>query len=95
MRIYRNRNMIVHDGSHFPYVDLVVQNLHFYIDSLIDTVNYYVSEGYGSLDIVFAKLSHEEFDYLSMLDLQDNSKKPLPICDDFAEVVLGKSYVQM
>lgn len=95
MRIYRNRNMIVHDGTHFPYVDLVVQNLHFYIDSLIDTVNYYVLEGYETLDIVFAKLSHKEFEYLSILNLDDCEKQPLPIVDNFAEVVLGKSYVKL
>lgn len=39
MRIYRTRNMIVHDGTHFPYIDIIVQNLHHYVDTLIDTIN--------------------------------------------------------
>ena len=56
MRIYRNRNMIVHDGSHFPYIELVVQNLHFYVDNLIDTINYYVGKGYKSLDIIYTNV---------------------------------------
>jgi len=34
MRIYRNRNMIVHSGSYMPYRDIIVENLHFYVDVL-------------------------------------------------------------
>lgn len=92
MRIYRNRNMIVHDGSHFPYIDLVVQNLHFYVDNLIDTINYYVGKGYESLDIIYAKLSNKEFSYQMILEKTDDSKKALPIGGDYIEVVLGEDY---
>ena len=67
MRIYRNRNMIVHDGSHFPYIDLVVQNLHFYVDTLIDTVNSFVSAGFSSLDTIYARLSRGEYESLIVL----------------------------
>ena len=89
MRIYRNRNMIVHDGSHFPYIELVVQNLHFYVDNLIDTINYYVGKGYESLDIIYTMLSAKEFSYQIVLEKIDGSKKVLPIGDDYIEVVLG------
>ena len=92
MRIYRNRNMIVHDGSHFPYIDLIVQNLHFYVDSLIDTINYYIGKGYRSLDVIYRLLSNNEFDYYTILDKKQN-KQTLPIGDDFSIVVLGKSYI--
>lgn len=93
MRIYRNRNMIVHDGSHFPYIDLIVQNLHFYIDFLIDTINFYVGKGYESTEIIYALLSHNELKHLTLLEKVDNDKKPFPITDDFVEVVLGNSYI--
>ena len=89
MRIYRNRNMIVHDGSHFPYIELVVQNLHFYVDNLIDTINYYVGKGYESLDVIYTMLSAKEFSYQILLEKIDGSKKALPIGDDYIEVVLG------
>lgn len=92
MRIYRNRNMIVHDGSHFPYIDLVVQNLHFYVDTLIDTINAYIGKGYDSLDVIYALLSHGEYTHQMVLEKRDNSKNPLPIGDDFIDVVLGKNY---
>lgn len=94
MRIYRNRNMIVHDGTHFPYIDLIVQNLHFYIDTLIDTINYYVSEGYESLEAIYCLLSNKEFQYHMLLEKKDNSKAPLAITDDFIQVVLGNSYME-
>ena len=42
MRIYRNRNMIVHSGSSMPYRNIIVENLHFYVDVLLDTlIEYY------------------------------------------------------
>lgn len=92
MRIYRNRNMIVHDGSHFPYIDLVVQNLHFYVDNLIDTINFYVGKGYETLDIIYTMLSNKELSYQMILEKTDSRKNALPIGDDYIEVVLGEDY---
>lgn len=93
MRIYRNRNMIVHDGSHFPYIDLIVQNLHFYIDSLIDTINFYVGKGYDSLEVIYTLLSRKEFEYQMILEKKDNDNKPLSIGEDFVNTVLGNAFV--
>lgn len=92
MCIYRNRNMIVHDGSHFPYIELVVQNLHFYVDNLIDTINFYVGKGYETLDIIYTMLSNKELYYQMILEKIDSSKNVLPIGDDYIEVVLGEDY---
>lgn len=94
MRIYRNRNMIVHDGSYFPYIDLIVQNLHFYIDALMDTINFYVGKGYNSLEVIYALLNRKEFEYQIALEKKDNNKNPLPINDDFVFTVLGNAYVE-
>lgn len=41
MRIYRTRDMLVHDGSSLPYEEYVLQNLHYYIDSYINCLNTY------------------------------------------------------
>ena len=42
MRIYRNRNMIVHSGSYMPYLNIIIENLHYYVDILFDTlIEYY------------------------------------------------------
>ena len=94
MRIYRNRNMIVHDGSHFPYIDLIVQNLHFYIDTLMDTINFYVGKGYTSLEVIYALLNRKEFEYQMILEKKDNNKNPLSINDDYVATVLGNAYVE-
>ena len=39
MRIYRNRNMIVHNGEHMPYLEIVLGNLHYYVVSAEQTEN--------------------------------------------------------
>ena len=38
MRIYRNRNMIIHNGKSSPYLSLLVENLHSYVDDFLDYV---------------------------------------------------------
>lgn len=38
MRIYRNRNLIVHNGKSMPYLNLLIENLHSYVDDFIEYV---------------------------------------------------------
>ena len=38
MRIYRNRNLIIHNGESMPYLNLLIENLHFYVDEFIEYV---------------------------------------------------------
>jgi hypothetical protein len=54
MRIYRNRCMIVHNGSSFPYIDNILENLHYYVDQLIDYVFSKIKIGIGDLDAIFS-----------------------------------------
>lgn len=35
MRIYRNRNLIVHNASKMPYLSLLIENLHSYVDDFL------------------------------------------------------------
>ena len=38
MRIYRNRNMIIHNGNSMAYLDLLIENLHSYVDDFLDYI---------------------------------------------------------
>ena len=89
MRIYRNRNMIVHDGSHFPYIDIIVQNLHYYVDSLIDTINLYAGKGYSSIKTIYTALQQKEYQYLLALEKKESDGSPKKVEDDYVSVVLG------
>jgi len=46
MRIYRNRNMIIHNGESSTYLKLLVENLHSYVDDFIDYVVQAVLRGF-------------------------------------------------
>ena len=89
MRIYRNRNMIVHDGSYFPYIDIIVQNLHCYIDCLIDTINSYAGKGYRSTEAIYTALQQQEYKYMLLLDEKDTNKVVKKIDADSLPIVLG------
>ena len=45
MRIYRNRNLIIHNGETSPYLKLLVENLHSYVDDFLDYVINMMSKG--------------------------------------------------
>jgi hypothetical protein len=47
MRIYRNRNLIIHNGEAAPYLKLLVENLHSYVDDFLDYVIQIMSKGYN------------------------------------------------
>lgn len=95
MRIYRNRNMIVHDGTHFPYIDIIVQNLHFYVDTLIDTINAYANNGYRSIDTIYSAIQKEELAHLLILEEKIDKNTPTPISDNYSSVVLGSNYFEI
>jgi hypothetical protein len=38
-RIYRARNLIIHSGKTLPYVNILVENLHSYLDRVLDLLN--------------------------------------------------------
>lgn len=73
MRIYRNRNMIVHDGSAMPYRNCIVENLHYYVDVLFDTlIDYYVIGMYRHSSI-YKEIINSQINYRIALG-QSNSK---------------------
>lgn len=64
-RIYRTRNLIVHTGNTPPYVDILIKNLHDYLDIVISTIVFQASDGekINSIDQVFsfAHLKYQEY----------------------------------
>lgn len=45
MRIYRNRNLIIHNGKSMPYLHLLIENLHSYVDDFLSYAIRSLSEG--------------------------------------------------
>ena len=63
MLIYRNRNLIIHNGESMPYMSLLVENLHSYVDDLLDFTITSLSSGY-SLDSMYQQLYAQECKWL-------------------------------
>lgn len=58
MRIYRNRNLIIHNGESTSYLKLLVENLHSYVDDFLDYVVYSFGAGFDHVTMcqeLFAK----------------------------------------
>lgn len=75
MRIYRNRNMIVHDGSYMPYIKIITENLHFYIDELLDVLVEYYHVKMLDNSSIYKNISVEEFSYYKALGYQIGKNK--------------------
>lgn len=75
MRIYRNRNMIVHNGEHLPYLNIILGNLHYYVDAMFDALIEYYHMGIESNRIIFYDIEKEEMLYWKVLGLDEKGKK--------------------
>ena len=75
MRIYRNRNMIVHNGEHMPYLEIVLGNLHYYVDAMFDVLIEYYHMGIANNRIIFLDIEKEEILYWKNLGLDEKGKK--------------------
>lgn len=78
MRIYRNRNMIVHNGEHMPYLDIILGNLHYYIDAMFDLLIEYYHLGINKNQYIFYRIQKEEVRYWNILGLDEKGKKITP-----------------
>jgi len=50
-RIYMTRNLIVHSAEAMPYLEIIVENLHDYLDSVIETISYYAIKSKAVISI--------------------------------------------
>ena len=87
--------MIVHDGTHSPYINIIVQNLHFYVDTLIDTINAYANNGYTGIDTIYSAIQKEELDHLLILEEKIDKNTPAPITNNFSSIILGNNYFEL
>lgn len=63
MRIYRNRNLIIHNGDSMPYLKLLVENLHSYVDDFLNYIINSLSNG-NSVDSMCQELFSKECEWL-------------------------------
>lgn len=75
MRIYRTRNMLVHDGTSMPYSDYVLQNLHYYIDSFVRFLSANYKFGYTSVTTIIDSVQFQEQLYLQSLSTEEPVNK--------------------
>lgn len=75
MRIYRNRNMIVHSGEHMPYLNVILGNLHYYVDAMFDILIEYYHLGFEDNHNVFYHIQKEEMKHWDLLGLDEKGRK--------------------
>ena len=95
MRIYRNRNMIVHDGEHMPYIDTIIENLHYYVDNIFSKlISYYKGDLFSMNDIII-DLKNKELAYHKKLGKSTDPKKKSIAIDidenNYLHFILGNS----
>lgn len=95
MRIYRNRNMIVHNGKHMPYLNVILGNLHYYLDCLMNTLMEYYYLGYESSSTIYFLLEKNEMMYHKLLGQDSKAKntKAVEITEDNYKKILFNGYV--
>lgn len=94
-RIYWNRNLIVHSAQSMPYLATIVENLHDYLDTVMDSVALYASKSKAVTSIeavVQAILTDLD---LRMSSLNHVSKKQDVPCSlvNYYELVIGDGNV--
>lgn len=87
-RIYTTRNQIIHNADSLPYLRTLVENLHTYVDLLIENTAVTAISAIGKLSIAAALSiinAHEE-NFMRELDGQDVETES----KNFRELVFGK-----
>ena len=75
MRIYRNRNLVIHNGRSMPYLSLLIENLHSYIDEFLN----FIIDGFVSnknKDLIFQELFVKECEWIRIMT-QNKTKELL------------------
>lgn len=83
MRIYRNRNLIIHNGDSMPYLALLVENLHSYVDDFLSYVIQGLSTGHD-INSLCQELFAKECDWVA-----DFSNRKAVMTDDVVTKMLS------
>lgn len=72
MRIYRNRNLIIHNGRAMPYLSLLIENLHSYVDDFIDyMINSFVQD--AGKELIYQELFAKECEWLTRMNVKNKA----------------------
>jgi hypothetical protein len=84
--------MIVHNGEHMPYLNVILGNLHYYIDAMFDVLIEYYHLGFEHNHNIFYHLQKEEMRHLDALGLDAKGKK-VTVCEitksNYAEIIFN------
>jgi len=83
MRIYRNRNLIVHNGDSMPYLGLLIENLHSYVDDFLSYSIHTISKGHD-INSMCQELFSKECEWVA-----EFSGKKEPIDSDMISKMLA------
>lgn len=75
-RIYRTRNIIIHSGRSLPYIGILVENLHSYLDRVLDILNERISHSPHdtTIDQIVLEIILELESHLNILKKQGKQK---------------------
>ena len=72
MRAYRNRNLIIHNGETMSYTTLLVENLHAYVDALIEYIIIKFAEGH-TIESMRQELFANECEWCEQVEKKNSS----------------------
>lgn len=83
MRIYRNRCMIVHSGEYFPYIELILENLHYYVDEIYNYIFDKADLGINEIEVIFslARINYQQ--NMELLSVKDKVLSD----DEFVKII--------
>lgn len=84
MRIYRNRNLIIHNGRSMPYLELLIENLHSYVDDFMDYTIHSLING-NNIESMCQELFSKECDWVETL----SNKKAL-MTEEIIDIILSQ-----
>lgn len=94
-RIYWNRNLIVHSAESMPYLMTIVENLHDYLDTVMNGISYYATQSTFETSIesvVQAILTDADFRMTSLLNVSKKQDLPCKL-DNYVELIIGRNNV--
>ena len=87
--------MIVHDGEHMPYINTIIENLHYYVDAIFSKMMTYYKSGFFTTNNILLDLKNREFMYYKLLGKKtENKKKNIAVEiteENYLELILGNS----